>query len=224
MDSGYSGYRLPPRPDDAQFNALLSASLCWLPEHGIGWYPVHETRYDADYFEKYRQYEDTELGQQILQARLDLVARHYRGCVLDVGIGSGQFVAARQNTYGYDVNPAGVAWLRARNRYVDLYVSPDAGWSPALTFWDSLEHIPDPGAAVARAARWVFASLPIFDDAAHVLRSRHFRRDEHYWYFTRDGFVDWMAAQGFVVREENDAESLLGRDGIMSFAFERMPP
>ncbi len=39
---------------------------------------------------------------------------------------------------GYDVNPVGVQWLKLRGRWIDLYTA-DA--FPALTFWDSLEHI-----------------------------------------------------------------------------------
>jgi hypothetical protein len=37
------------------------------------------------------------------------VARHHQGKVLDVGIGSGQFVETRPETWGYDVNPEGIA-------------------------------------------------------------------------------------------------------------------
>ena len=45
---------------------------------------------------------------QVTAARIRLVARHYSGQVLDVGIGAGQFVTARPDTKGLDVNPAGV--------------------------------------------------------------------------------------------------------------------
>jgi hypothetical protein len=200
------------------FNELQAASLVWLPEHGIGRYPVPKDRpYNESYFKKYQQLADTELGRQLTAARTQLVARHYNGPLLDVGIGAGQFVEARPDTRGYDVNPAGIEWLNQRGLWSDLY---DASY-PALSFWDSLEHIDRPEIAVLKAERWVFVSVPVFEDGDHVLRSKHFRPDEHIFYWTHDGIVRWFAEQGFRMVEHNRCESMLGRDGIGSYAFRR---
>lgn len=196
-------------------------SLIWLPERGMGFFPVPEPEapYDAAYFAKYQGYADTAQGRAITQARIDLVARHYGdGPLLDVGIGSGHFVEHRPNTSGYDVNPAGVRWLEDRGLFVDLWdVTIDAA-----SFWDSLEHIPEPGFSLEHVRRWVFLSVPIFEDVAHVLRSKHYRKDEHLYYWTDAGLVAWMDQQGFVLRERNTMEVDLGRDGIGSYAFERV--
>ncbi|MBS3892307.1 methyltransferase domain-containing protein [Serratia marcescens] len=200
------------------FSEQLKAGLIFLPELGIGYYPVPQDRpYDDDYFARYQQMADTPMGRALTQARVALVKRHHRGQVLDVGIGAGQFVAARPQTLGYDVNPAGVDWLRLRARWADLY----AGTFPALTFWDSLEHIDNPEIAVARAEAWVFVSIPIFANGEAILCSKHFRKDEHLWYFTHDGLLKWFGEQGFTCAEVNDDESLLGREGIRSYAFRR---
>lgn len=202
------------------FSNELHNGLVWLPELGMGRYPVPAARpYDAQYFAKYRQMAETSMGLQLTTARLLLVGRHYLGKVLDVGIGSGQFVECRPDTWGYDVNPEGVAWLQARKRWTDLYAG-DATF-PALTFWDSLEHIDEPEAAVAKAGQWVFVSLPVFRSAEHILKSRHYRKDEHIWYWTHEGLLKWFEAQGFACAEHNTIESALGRDGISSYAFRR---
>lgn len=200
------------------FNELQNTSLVWLPEHGIGRYPVPEDRpYDEGYFSKYQALADTELGRELTNSRIQLVARHYLGHLLDVGIGAGQFVEARPGTKGYDVNPAGVEWLRQRGLWADLYDDRQ----PALSFWDSLEHIDNPEVAVAKAEQWVFVSVPIFDSGDHVLRSKHFRRDEHIFYWTHDGLIRWFVEQGFICVEHNTCESMLGREGIGSYAFKR---
>ncbi|TLI63222.1 class I SAM-dependent methyltransferase [Escherichia sp. E1130] len=202
------------------FSNELQNGLVWLPELGMGRYPVPAARpYDANYFARYRQMAETSMGLQLTTARLLLVGRYYLGKVLDVGIGSGQFVECRPDTWGYDVNPEGVAWLQARMRWADLYA--DDITFPALTFWDSLEHIDEPEAAVAKAGQWVFVSLPVFRDAEHILKSRHYRKDEHIWYWTHNGLLKWFEAQGFVCVEHNTIESALGRDGISSYAFKR---
>lgn len=200
------------------FNELQAASLVWLPEYGIGRYPVPDSRpYDESYFSKYQQLADTPLGRDLTMARIQLVARHFNGPLLDVGIGAGQFVEARPNTRGYDVNPVGIEWLNQRGLWADLY----SDRYPALSFWDSLEHIDRPEIAVAKAERWVFVSVPIFEDGDHVLRSKHFRPDEHIFYWTHDGLIKWFAQQGFALVEHNTCESALGREGIGSYAFER---
>lgn len=202
------------------FSEQIKHGLAWLPELGMGRYPVPKAArpYDEEYFSRYQQLADTELGRELTAARIQLVARHYSGVVLDVGIGSGQFVEARPDTRGFDVNPAGVEWLKARGQWSNLYHDR----YPALTFWDSLEHIDRPEVAIARAEKWVFVSVPIFDCAEHVLRSRHFRRDEHIWYWTHEGLIKWFAANGFKLVEHNTRESELGRDGIGSYAFARV--
>lgn len=201
-----------------RFSQEIKNGLVWLPELGMGRYPVPKTRpYDEEYFSRYQELADTDLGRELTAARIRLVARHYTGPVLDVGIGAGQFVTARPETKGFDVNPAGVEYLKERGAWANLYRDR----YPALTFWDSLEHIDRPDVAVARAEKWVFVSVPIFSGAEHVIRSRHFRRDEHIWYWTHDGLVKWFAEQGFELMESNGIETQLGREGIGSYAFAR---
>ncbi len=197
----------------------LHTGLVWLPELGMGRYPVPAERpYNYEYFARYQQMGNTDMGLALTQARINLVARHYQGRVLDVGIGSGQFVNERPETLGFDVNPASITWLKQQNKWLNLYDND----SPALTFWDSLEHIDDPSAAVAKATQWVFVSIPIFDGAEHILTSKHYRKDEHIWYWTHGGFIRWFAEQGFTCVEHNRIEIDLGRDEIGSYAFKRV--
>jgi Methyltransferase domain len=156
-----------------------------------------------------------------MHARFNFVERHYRGPLVDVGIGSGAFVELRRGrgrtTYGYDVNPAGMEWLEQRM----LLVDPHLVVFEAVTLWDVLEHIPDFQSLLANVREWLFVSLPIFRDAEHALRSKHFRPDEHCWYFTRDGLVFALKLCGFVLVSESKVETDLGREDIGTFAFRR---
>ncbi|QGY29775.1 methyltransferase domain-containing protein [Pantoea cypripedii] len=196
---------------------LVKRELAFFPELGVGHYPVPKDRpYDGDYFAKYQKMADTEMGRKLTQARVDLVRRYYTGPVTDVGIGCGQFVEAI-NGKGYDVNPRGVEWLINRGAYHDIY----AHKCKALTFWDVLEHIDIPENAIKQATEWVFVSVPIFTDSSHILRSRHFRKDEHIWYWTHYGLLRWFDDNGFLCAENNTIESNLGRDGIGTYAFFR---
>lgn len=197
---------------------VMEDTLIWLPEKGMGYYPVKGFPYDDKYFNKYKCYANTVRGDKLTNARISFVNKHYSGVILDVGIGSGQFVLARRNTFGFDVNPAGVKWLEAHELYRDLYEGP--GFE-ALCFWDSLEHIEDPEKAIAQAKEFVFASMPIFNSLEDLQKSKHFRKDEHFWYFTHEGLVNWFNSNGFSLVEVNNEEIKLGREGILSYCFRR---
>jgi hypothetical protein len=224
--AGVEGGLQPFAP--SAFRDLTAGRLVWLPEAGAGYFECEAGDvYDGAYFERYAAQAATPTGRRLMEARVDLVRRHLGDIgfsvrtVLDVGIGSGAFVeallAGGGDGAGYDVNPAGVEWLEDRGLYQDLY----ARGHGAVTFWDSLEHIREPDRALACCADWVFVALPIFRDAAHVLASKHFRRDEHYWYFTRDGFRAFADAQGFDVVDMVATETALGREDVETFVLRR---
>lgn len=200
------------------FDALREQHLTWAPNPGIGYLPVTGNPYDEAYFAKYQGYAKTAMGRAINEARLRLVARYWPGELLDVGIGCGQFVSSRQApTYGYDVNATGIRWLQEQELWWDPYDHPVG----AACFWDSLEHIANPAAILKQVTRWVFVALPIFNDLAHVLRSKHYRPDEHCWYFTEYGFLEFMRGHGWLPQEVNLHETALGREDIRSYAFFR---
>jgi len=198
----------------------LSIELCWFPELGFGYYPATGGTqiYDEAYFEKYRGYAQTEMGARLNVARIALVARHYTGHLVDIGIGSGAFVNARPFTWGHDVNPAGIAWLKAQEKLWNPYRQPCL----AMSFWDSLEHIPDFPKLLEQVEDSVFIAIPAFTGPGDVLLSKHYRKDEHYWYFTRWGLIKFMAGLGWQLLEVSDVETILGREGITSFAFRRV--
>lgn len=198
---------------------VIQDSLVWLPEKGIGYYPVSSNVYDASYFEKYGHYAETPMGRKITEERAALVRRHFTGNLLDVGIGSGQFVDSLPGAQGYDVNPDAVKWLKDRDRYADPYTGKSFA---CMTFWDSLEHIKDPTRILRYVKRWVFVSMPIYTGLEHLLSSKHFRKDEHFWYFTEKGLTGWFKTQGFQRVECNDSEIKAGREDIKSFAFRRV--
>lgn len=206
----------------ARLPAVQDSDLMLCPEHGVAYQAdrSHLVAYDDAYYGKCAGYEGQEIAEKINRCRIEMVARHYQGELLDIGIGSGAFIKARPHTYGFDVNPVAIEWLK-RN---DLW-SASVGSFEAVTFWDVLEHVPDPGQYLGtlRVGSHVFASIPVFDDLQLIRESKHYRPGEHLYYFRRQGFIDWMKARGFNLLEWNDHESRAGRDSINSFAFKRWP-
>lgn len=198
------------------FETLSTEQLRWLPTIGIGYFEVKESPYDKSYFDKYASYEGSEVCDKLNKARVALVKKYYPDYVLDIGIGCGSFISAHGKAYGYDINPAGVEWLKDRW----LYLEPKQ--VAAVTFWDSFEHIRNPADILNEVTEWVFMSIPIFDGVNHILRSKHYRKDEHYWYFTTNGLISYMKELGFIMIESNRMESEIGREDIGSFVFKRM--
>ena len=138
---------------------------------------------------------------------------------MDVGIGSGEFIKNRPNTYGQDINPVAIEWLK-RNDLWARYL----GDFEALTFWDVIEHVPTPADYFDKVSdgAYLFTSLPIFEDLSQIRVSKHYRPGEHLYYFTEPGFVCWMALHGFKLLERQTFEMDAGRENIFSFSFEKV--
>jgi hypothetical protein len=90
-----------------------------------------------------------------------------------------------------------------------------------MTFWDSLEHIPDPKPLLDLITDYAFVSTPIYKNLHTLKTSKHYKPNEHVWYFTRDGIIQFMKAHGFQLLETSDVETQLGREAIESFVFAR---
>ena len=205
---------------DGQFEIGMDVGLIWLPEKGWGYCASKGFDYDSNYFEHYADLEGTEISDRLNAVRVELVNRYTKGMVLDVGIGAGTFIKSRNgNTFGYDINPVGIDWLRRQGLFLDPYEC-DLRAIPAVTFWDSLEHI-DPHDILNHIQHLAFISMPIYRDLEHLLSSKHFKKNEHCYYFTSDGLILWMRGYGFKCEEFNTSEVKCGREDIGAFVFSR---
>lgn len=196
---------------------LTKPSLWWSEELGYGWHSAPPMQYSGAYFAHYQELDATPMGEALTRARLELVRKYTKASLgVDIGIGGGRYVK-ESGGKGYDVSEEAVKWLS--DDYLDPYCE---GHVEHVTCWDSLEHIPEPEKLLANVRRWLFVSMPIYDNLADVLQSKHYKPGEHLWYFTLQGFITWCAEQGFECVEINHAETELGREGITSFAFKRV--
>lgn len=200
----------------------LDAELTYCPQEQIVYQNdmSQSVPYAEEYFAKYQSYEHLEIARKINQARVEISHRYSR-FILDVGIGSGTFLQQCQvPALGFDVNNTAVAWLKDRNQYVNPYQGiPKA--VDGITLWDVLEHIPEPQLLFSKIKpnTYLFASLPIFSDVTQCRTSKHYRPNEHFYYFSEVGFKTFMADSGFNFIESNDSETKAGRVSILTFVF-----
>lgn len=175
--------------------------------------------YDKDYFQKYINYEGTTLAKGLNLTRTSLVKKYCQDKdILDVGIGSGEFIKSSTNkVFGYDINQCGVNWLKQKGLFIDPFAElPDniAG----VTLWDALEHMKTPSTFLKLIKnKIVFVSMPMFDDIIRLKSSKHYKPNEHYYYFSPSGFTRFVNDVGFEVLEQNDGETKVGRESIFTF-------
>lgn len=201
---------------------MLRSTLVTLPEWGIAYYHPHIPAthiYDRGYWEEYRRRASTTIGYALNKARIEMVARYQIDTMdlIDIGIGSGAFVE-EYPCWGYDINPHAYAWLMDVNRYME---PKQARGKISMTFWDSLEHIPDPKPLLDLITDYAFVSTPIYPNLHTLQKSKHYKPNEHVWYFTHEGIIQFMKAHGFLFLECNDIETRLGRESIGSYVFAR---
>lgn len=214
--------------------------LTWHADLGYGFYPVasEDMPYDAEYVKKYEVMSGTGMAHRLNTHRVALAQHaiekgeqsHEASTVIDIGPGDGAFMRAMSEVmpegedfvFGFDVNPVMVSRLIEEKRFAlpNAIVKEANKFWTVMTFWDSFEHIHRPDLSV-QSARTVAMSIPIFENREHVLRSKHFRPDEHVWYFTHAGIQAFMKRCDFKCIHYDDAETRIGREDIKSYIFVR---
>lgn len=206
----------------AQFGAEDDADLMLCRDNGVAFQKdmTNLVAYDGAYYAKCASYEDQEIANKINAGRIALVNRRIgsQKCV-DIGIGSGEFIKRRGNTYGFDVNPVAIEWLKRNDLWAERL--DEFG---AYTMWDVIEHVPEPDVYFKQIKlhAFLFTSIPIFTSLNVIRQSKHYRPGEHLYYWTEEGFIDWMGLHGFMLLEQEFFEIDAGRDSIFSFAFKRV--
>jgi hypothetical protein len=178
--------------------------------------------YDESYFQHYLDIKGSEIAKRLNAARTGITEKYCR-CLLDIGIGSGEFIGlSKSKVFGFDINPFAVRWLKEEGLFVDLYGDHPEGIE-GFTLWDTLEHVPEPQLLFQQipSNRFVFVSLPIFEDLNKVRASKHFKPNEHLYYFERRGLVTFMTDSGFEFIAHNDDETKAGRESIETFVFRK---
>ena len=178
--------------------------------------------YGQDYFSKYTSYEDTDISKRLNNFRTSITSK-YCNSVLDVGIGSGEFIKKYKNkAFGYDINPYAIKILKQKNIYVDPYLDNLEGID-GFTMWDVLEHIKNPDILLNKIPKTkiVIVSIPIFDNILKVKQSKHYRPNEHYYYYTISGLINFFDQMKYTIIEVSDQESVCGRESITSFVFRK---
>jgi hypothetical protein len=197
--------------------------LIWDDTYGVGFCPViSDGVYNESYYNRCLNMGLTETGSKIVDMRIGLVRKWIvpEETILDFGIGSGIFLQTFGSGNGFDVNPVGIKWLKERNAYVDPYKKE--GTIDNICFWDSFEHIYYPLLIIKKIKSFIFMSLPIFSDRQTTLQSKHFRPDEHFWYFTHDGLILFMKNNNFNLMEFNKMEQEVGREDVNTYVFKRV--
>lgn len=212
-----------------RFDAVQDDDLFLVQHRGIAYQSNMDRliEYGDRYFEHYRLLEDSPIGAALNAGRCAMIARHSSAgaTVVDIGAGSGSFVRAARScgfrASGTDVNPMTIKVLSEMGCHE---TRPDD--YEVVTFWDSLEHIPNPDNVFRHIKHGavVCVAIPIMKNLLEIRSSKHYKPGEHLYYFTEQGFIDWMACWGFRLLETSTHEVDSGRDSIGAYAFKKDLP
>lgn len=124
--------------------------------------------------------------------------------LLDYGCASGAFHQSSPNGYqtdGYDINPA--TGFYKPNLMFPIF--------DIVTLWDSIEHVTDPrGLLQWLLPRWLFISTPNLESVRGDIREwRHYRPEEHLYYFDRHSLKVILGDCGYDLKELNFEEGAL---------------
>lgn len=170
--------------------------------------------YGPNYELHYHLYAQTEFAKKLHTERWNFVVKNAEPVsVLDFGCG----VA----TFG-EYAPNGVKMFS-----YDPYFKRDFSfvWNDGVdvvTFWDSLEHMRRIQLVPLLKTKYIAVSTPTLKNGKNILDWKHFRPDEHVWYFNREAIVKLFAKWGYKLVDESDFEIGLGREDIWSFCFKRL--
>lgn len=195
----------------------------WDDKKRVGFYPVKETWYNDLYYEGNIQNSRSPIAKTLNNFRAKIINKYVKGKVLDFGAGCGTLFAHRANMVGFDICPKSIAMLKERGLFYDYYRNDlDEDKIEGVAFFDVLEHIRDPKSVLSHInGQYVFASVPIFRNKHHALSSKHFKINEHYWYFTDFSFIALMGSYGFDLLERTNEETKIGREDIGTYVFHR---
>lgn len=213
-----------------RWDAVQDADLMICARHGVAYQAnmaAGRQPYGDDYLAKVDAYDGSAIGKAVNAGRCALLVRHLiaGASVIDIGAGSGAFIrdaaAAGFAVKGYEVINQAVDRLKNVNLYAE-----DPYEFDAITLWDTIEHLEDPHLRLqqVRKGAFVFVSIPVFVDLNRIRESKHYRPGEHLYYWTSEGFTDWMALYGFRLLEQSAHETAAGRDSIGAYAFKRDLP
>ncbi len=207
------------------FSAAQDEDLILCEREGVAYQAdmsAGRVAYDSDYLAKCQSYEDNAIAKAVNAGRCALLMRHLPdgASVIDIGAGSGAFVRAAASwsfdAKGFDIMPEATKLLRESDMYAH-----DINLFDAVTLWDSIEHMESPEVYLnsVRNGGMLFVSVPTFNDLADIRSSKHYRPGEHLYYWTAQGFINWIARYGFRLLEQSAHETDAGRESIGAFAF-----
>lgn len=181
--------------------------------------------YDDKYFQNYVNLKNTNISRKLNNFRTKISKKYAKtGSILDVGIGSGEFIQKSKNkVYGFDINPNGIYWLKQNDLYLNPYTD-DISKIKVFTLWDTLEHMANPCyfLNLIKKNQILIATLPIYDDFVRIGLSKHFKKNEHLYYWTNESFEWYMEKNGFRIVETSEQENKCGRQGVKTFVCKKI--
>ena len=214
----------------AQYKAIPDDDLMLCFDDGVAYQthmPIKTARENYfDYCNK--KYKNKEFNEKVNAARMAFIHKHYGPWgLLDIGIGNGSFIKKYNSfnpmrsinkAFGWDIDKNARKWLSNNG-----LLATDLSMYNCYTMWDVLEHLHSPSEyfKYMNNGDECFLSIPIIENLCDIRNSKHYRPDEHLYYFTEPGLIQYMERHGLYLIAHDDFEIKIGRADIYSYCFEK---
>lgn len=167
--------------------------------------------YDKKYVEeRYDTYGEKNLEISALRLGYIIGALgHVPNSILDIGYGNGAFLKectkAIPHCYGYDVTGYP---LPDDVEFVEDWVTKK---TEVMTFFDVLEHLPDPYILKNAEAQYIIISLPQYRNISDewFRNWKHRRPNEHLWHFSATSMMKFAHTVGYDVISMTNVEDIV---------------
>jgi len=181
--------------------------------------------YDDSYFLNYKNRSNTDMGRALSKFRQEYVNRFTDGKILDYGSGYGTLVRLDESKrwMGYDIMEK--TKLHLGPKFDQNAENNFANYS-AICFFDVLEHLYNPAKILGMIPIKSFAivTMPIvsnWNNLAQITQWKHWKPQEHILYSSHAGLIDFMKMNNLDLIDHSDYETVLGRDDIHTFCFQK---
>jgi 2-polyprenyl-3-methyl-5-hydroxy-6-metoxy-1,4-benzoquinol methylase len=179
-----------------------------------------EKAYEHDYFfgGEYIDYiRDRVALEKNFQSRLEDLVRYVpaSGSIIEVGCSYGFFLNLCKDKFahciGYDITKEGIDYATKTlglTAYCDSFLNYNGGMVDAVCLWDVMEHLPNPGAVIAKISTVVkvggYVSFSTGDAGSLVARLRGDKwrlvhPPTHLFYFDKKSITKLLAKNGFKI-------------------------
>lgn len=197
-----------------------------LPNGIIKQISINKIKYDENYVNVYRTYNDLRAISLLRLAYIVGSIGKIPDSILDIGYGTGEFLKTSneivKKCYGYDITGVKLDGIEIINNIFENHFE-------VITFFDSLEHFSEIDFLNKLDCDYIVISVPDCHNFSDewFMNWKHRRENEHLWFFNQNSLEVFMREQGYSKINTTNIEDIIRKSqfeypNILSGVFKKI--